>query len=382
MESIFAHFQSAKKYISQGIAISGGNSAGTISGLAPTPTIPDRGPNSDLPHYNFEQGWSEPRPLSADNSYTIVTRSFAPHSSFGGGFEGNDRGYSTDIDASSKVTQEVGIDLDEDQAITSFEEHSDQTTHHLVPEQIYSPTENPDGGLLHQNVIQDGDKTILQFGTEIDAENPFSVIPGTDLNPAPSIDVFTEYELVQDKENNTLNITGTITGDDFPATEALIYDSNGQPLFLGVGAPPEFASPLTTLIGENDRPITDFDIVVNTDSHGNFESVVSDGKEYSIEDWNESFTSQEVDFVDPLTDPVNGGLEEINEAAGEISDEVSEAQTEISEADGFIDTTGEIIEGGVEIGGEIIEGIQESGQAFEDGFNDTKDAIIDKIFGD
>lgn len=372
MDNVLAHFNSAKQFVSDGVQALGG----LFQSANPSPqlfTDPALGPNSDLPHYNPHAGWGEPQALTEDNSYTIVTRSFAPDSTFGGGFEGNDRGFSTDIDASSKVTQEIGIDLDEEQAITSFEEYSDETVHQLVPESIHSPTEIPDGGILHQNVIQEGDKTILQFGTELDAENPF--ITFGDDNPAPSIDVFTEYELVQDKEANTLNISGTITGDDFPATEALIYDNNGQPLFLGVGTPPQLASPLVTLLGENHRPITDFDIVVNTDDHGNFESVISDGQEYTIEEWNESFTSQEVDFTDPLTDPFNGAIEEANEAAGEISDEVSEAGQEISDADGFFDTAGEILEGGGEIGREILEGAGEIDQAFDEGVSDTIEGI-------
>ncbi len=378
MDTIFVHINSAKQFISQGVQILVGTILQTGSPSNPHITNPTLGPNSDLPHYN-PQPWGDPQPLTEDNSYTIVTRSFAPDSTFGGGFEGNDRGFSTDIDAGSKVSQEIGIDLDEEQPITSFEEHSDETTHRLVPERIHSPTEVPEGGILHQNVIQDGDKTILQFGTEIDAENPFIPNPFSDHNPAPSIDVFTEYEIVQDKESNTLTIAGTITGDDFPATEALIYDANGQPLFLGVGAPPELASPLTTLLGENHRPITDFDIVVNTDEQGNFESVISEGQEYTIEEWNESFTSQEVEFTDPLTDPINGSIEEINEAAGEVSDEFDEAGQEIRDADGFIDTTGEIIEGGGEILGEVGEGIAETGDAFVDGVGDTIGGVRDVL---
>jgi len=377
MESIIAHLTSAKQFVSQGISALGAQSSSANPNNSAYLGVINAGPNADLPHYINAVGWGQPVALTADNSYTFVTRAFAPDSTFGGGFEGNDRGFSTDPDASSKVTQEVGIDLDETNPIQSFEEYSDETVHQLVPEGIHSPTEIPEGAILHQNVVQDGDTTVLQFGTEIDAENPFTKVNG--VNPAPSIDIFTEYEITQDKEANTLEISGTITGDDFPATEALIYDSHGNPLFLGIGKPPEFASPLVNLIGENNRPITDFDITVNVDDRGNFQSVISDGQEYSIEEWNESFTSQEVEFVDPLTDPVNGGFEEINEAASEVSDEIDEAQQEISDADGFIDTAGEIIEGGAEVIGEVGEGIIEASNAFEDGFNETRDAVIDKL---
>lgn len=389
MENILAHLNSAQQYVNTGLSEMVGSQNAPELSVGPNTDLPHYnpggpiaqeqfvGPNTDIPHYN-PNVMTEPQSLTADNSYTFVTRAFAPDSTFGGGFEGNDRGYSTDIDASSKVTQEVGIDLDEEQPITSFDEYSDETKHRLVPEGVHSPTESPDGSLVHSNVVQDGDTTTLQFGTELDAENPFIIFPG-DNNPAPSIDIFTEYEIVQDKDNNVLNISGTITGDDFPATEALIYDSNGQPLFLGVGAPPELASPLVNLIGENNRPITDFEISVNTDDHGNFVSVEADGQEYTIEEWNESFTSQDIEFTDPLTDPFNEGLEEINEAGGEIADEVSEAGQEISDADGFLDTSGEILEGGAEIGLEVVEGTAETVVGFAEGTQDTVEGIIGSI---
>ncbi len=338
---------------------------------------------SDVHLYNLRNGWNAPTPLFEDNSYTIVTRSFAPPSTFGGGFEGNNRGYSTDIDASSKVTQLVDIDLDEQNPIQDFDEYSDTTRHQLIPGRIYERTEIPDGGIVHQNVRQEGDKTILQFGTEIDAENPFTAGPGGNPNPAPSIDVFTEYEITQDKTNNTLHIKGAITGDNFPATEALIYDANGNPLFLGVGAPNELASPLVTLIGENDRPITDFDITVNTDANGNFESIEANGQTIPIDQWNENFTRQDPSFTDPITGYVDGAIEESREAAGEIKDETLEAITEIREAEGVRDTVGEVVEGGAEIGGEILEGGAEVGKTFvEDSIKTagaTAGEVIDRV---
>jgi len=397
MESIFSHLITAKQHVSTGLsAITGIASSNGLttdptlgpnsdlphynSGITPPPVL-NVGPNTDIPHYNPNGGWNNPQGLTEDNSYTIVTRAFAPDSTFGFGFEGNDRGYSIDIDAESKVTQEIGIDLDEDQAITSFDEYSDETRHRAVPAEIHSPREIPQGQIIHNNVVQDGDRTVLQFGTELDAKNPFTDFLGV---PAPSIDIFTEYEIIQDKENNILTIGGTITGDNFPATEALIYDANGQALFLGVGAPPALASPLVDLLGENNRPITNFELSVNTDDHGNFISVEADGQAYTIEEWNESFTSQEIDFTDPITDPFNEAFEEFNEAGEEVSGEFSEAVNEIGQADGFFDTAGETLEGTGEVAWEVLEGGTEitlgSIEGKIDTITGTTEAVIDKIF--
>lgn len=154
-----------------------------------------------------------------------------------------------------------------------------------------------------------------------------------DFNPSPALDVNTNLEVVSDRENNTLQITGQITGDNFPATEVFINDQNGQAVFLATGKPPAIATPIVNLLdfGLSNRAIADVNTTINTDESGNFLSVESDGQTYSIEEWNQQFESRDPGFTDPLA-PINNATLELREGYGEISDEFNEAISEIGAA--------------------------------------------------
>lgn len=50
--------------------------------------------------------------------------------------------------------------------------------------------------------------------------------------------------------------------------------------------------PLTELPGQNQRDITDFNFTVTTDKNGNFTGVKLGKATYTIQNWNNRFTSQ------------------------------------------------------------------------------------------
>jgi len=299
---------------------------------------------------------------TGDHQYVISTRSFAPPDSFGGGFQGDSRGYSLDPNVTSRIHSEVTVDTDDQVTIgaSDISAHSDPSIHHAIP--FYTPTETPSADILNQSVNHDDDQSTLTFKAKHSGKDAVLDIPvpgifgGGTVNPAPALDVYTDLKIVDDRANNTLKITGDITGDNFPATETYITDSNGQSLFLATGKPPAIATPAVNLVDfGNEREIGTVDITVNTDEAGNFVSVESEGKTIDIDEWNQEFLSRDPSFIDPFQ-PLNDASLEIREGGREVTGELVEAAVEIATADGFFDTTGEVIEGAGEV-------LYESGEA-------------------
>jgi hypothetical protein len=109
------------------------------------------------------------------------------------------------------------------------------------------------------------------------------------------IDTYVILEMVEDKRAGQLRVRGSLVGDNFPATEALIRDASGQTVFLGIGfyesqGGDQNTGPMLALPGDNRRPIAQFDLTLTLDNKGNFTGVVTGGKKYSVADWNRKFS--------------------------------------------------------------------------------------------
>lgn len=320
------------------------------------------------------------RNTGADHTYTISTRSFAPPGSFGGGFQGDDRGYSTDLSATSRIHSTVTIDADDQVSIgpDDVSAGSDPSVHHLIP--FYTPTETPNINILNQRVQHDGDVSTIDFETRHSGEDAVPRIPILDMNPSPTLDVNTNLRVVSDRDANTLVVTGEITGDDFPATEVFINDNNGQSVFLATGKPPGVATPIVNLLdfGVWDRHIADVSTTINTDEQGNFLSVESDGRTYSIEEWNREFESRDPGFVDPL-EGINDAASEVREGYNEIGSEISEARQEISDASNVFSASYETAEAGVEILSEVGETFVSSTGGLATGTAEAGVGVVDWV---
>ncbi|MBX2826014.1 MAG: hypothetical protein KTR33_14875 [Gammaproteobacteria bacterium] len=313
---------------------------------------------------------STPVPEPEQNHrYVLTTRSFAPPESFGGGFQGDNRGYTTDPDVTSRITSTIAVDTDDQVNITADDvsAHSDPSIWHPVP--FYAPTETPTVEILHQDVEHQEDVSIISVKTKHAGEDAVPAVtlpgwspvaPGQQFNPSPSLDVYTDLRLVDNRQLNTLSISGQITGDNFPATEVFITDNSGQSLFLATGRPPAIASPIFNLpnYGMGPRHVADVAVVVNTDEQGNFVSVQLGNEEIPIDEWNETFEQRDAGFIDPL-EPLNAAALELRESYQEIGREWDEAGREISDANGVLDTSGEILEAGGELLWETGEGLVE-----------------------
>lgn len=295
-----------------------------------------------------------------DHTYVISTRSFAPHESFGAGFQGDNRGFSTDPDVTSRIHSTITLDTTNpntihDPDIVSAE--SDPSVYHVTP--FLRPEETPSVDLFGaQYGSQDGsDRSTIDVSTKHSGKDAYGEYLGFGIgNPAPAIDVHTNLNIVDDRHDQTLTITGELTGDNFPATEAFITDPSGQSVFLATGGPPAIATPFINLMGDRQRPITDISVTFNTDENGNFVSVADGDRTYSLDEWNEQFTAEQPDFTEP---PIIAGLNsstlELRESYGEVGGAVSGGWNEIREADGAAATSVEVLEAGGDVVGEVLE---------------------------
>ncbi|PWJ60020.1 RHS repeat-associated protein [Dyadobacter jejuensis] len=219
--------------------------------------------------------------------YPITIRSFAPFSSFGFGFHGDNRGFSTSANASARAHQRINFDTDK----TSISAQAWSSPTYMSSNPNGAKRALPSIEFTNGLSIKDGgDSRTFGFGTHSAAANP-KTPPGT-----PDIGVFSNFSITENKKAGTLSLSGQLTGDNFPSTEAFINDPSGQGLFLGVGQigadVGRNTGPFTELPGQNsDNPITSFNLTITTDKKGNFTGVQSGGKTYSIADWNNQFSN-------------------------------------------------------------------------------------------
>ena len=210
--------------------------------------------------------------------YPITIRAFAPFNYFGGGFHGDgaNRGYTTSSTATARVHQRINFDTDKTSMTTNA--WSSPTSHRFLPGSLTgTPSVKFTDGL---KIAKSGDAKTFEFGSHVAGSNP--MVPGS-----PPIDVFSNFSITENKKAGTLNISGTLKGDNFPSKEAFVTDPTGQNVFIGVGF--YEGSPFSSLDGENKRDISSFNFSISTDKKGNFTGVKMGDKSFSIGDWNKMF---------------------------------------------------------------------------------------------
>jgi RHS repeat-associated protein len=226
--------------------------------------------------------------------YPITIRSFAPFESFGFGFHGDNRGYSSASSnpgikdgPTARAHQRILFDTDKKDIFAYG--WSSPTFKTANPDD--AATANPTVTLTKGFAISEaGDVKAFVFGTHSAASNP-----KTPQGVTPNIDVFSNFTIVENKKKGTLSISGTLTGDNFPSTEAFISDTKGKNVFIGIGQIGANVGvntgPFTELPRENENnSITSFNFTITTDKKGNFTGVIEGNKTYTLEAWNKKFT--------------------------------------------------------------------------------------------
>jgi RHS repeat-associated protein len=207
--------------------------------------------------------------------YPITIRSFAPASSFGLGFHGDNRGYSTNSDVSARVHQKLNFDTDKNYLTGSS--WSSPTWHTAMPSYQKTATTNFDISAFSAESADDSRK--FNISTHNAGANPL-------ISGSPPIDVFSSISITE--KNGLLSISTKLTGDNFPSTEAFITDPSGKSAFIGIGF--YKGGPFSSLSGENkDRAIGTMNMSISTDKKGNFTGVSYGSKNYSLGDWNKLF---------------------------------------------------------------------------------------------
>ncbi|WP_052354134.1 RHS repeat-associated core domain-containing protein [Flectobacillus major] len=218
--------------------------------------------------------------------YPITIRAFAPFKEFGFGFHGDGRGYSTSSTATARMHQRINFDTDKSSISTKAWSSPTYMAGDPSGAKTATPSVEFTKGL---SISEKGDSKTFGFATSAAAANP-KTPAGT-----PDINVFSDFSVTENKKAGTLSISGKLTGDNFPSTEAFVTDPSGNNLFLGVGqidAGVDKDWGVRHLVGEDKgNPITSFNITITTDKKGNFTGVQSGGTTYSISDWNKKYSN-------------------------------------------------------------------------------------------
>jgi RHS repeat-associated protein len=219
--------------------------------------------------------------VDPDGQYPIdiITRSYAPFKEFGPPFaryNGDNRGHSLSRNASYRTSATINYD-------------TETYKRNIVGGRSlsYAVGASPEDGTYSNTYIKD-----RSSGNNLDVH---SYGNNADVTGSWDIDQFTKLSVTTDgdiKGDHILNITGTISGDDFPNQESFVTDANGNSLwfenFATTGG--EGTGPTLDLMRENEKDVNiNVNIQINVNADGIFQSVIQGDKTISISDWNKQF---------------------------------------------------------------------------------------------
>ena len=226
--------------------------------------------------------------VDPDGQYPIyvLTRSYAPFRTFGlpgDKFYGDNRGHTLNKGASYRTLASINYDTETRQT-SAF------------------------GGLSRShNVRGTKDATSRTNISDRSAGNSIDVHSfGNNAAQKGSwdIDQFTKLKVTTEgniKQNHILNVSGTISGDDFPNQESMISDSKGNTLWLGnyETSGGNVTGPTMNLANENESDVhINIGIRISVNKDGVFQGVMQTGKDgkesmISVGDWNKKFKSDD-----------------------------------------------------------------------------------------
>jgi RHS repeat-associated protein len=209
----------------------------------------------------------------------IITRSYAPFKTFGPAFaryHGDARGNSLVGNASYRTS--VGIKYDTETYTRSFDEGESLS---------YKVGSRPKDGTYSKTFVKDRSSKnkldVHSYGNNADQPGSWDIDQFTKLTVATKGDI---------KGDHTLNIVGSISGDNFPNQESLISDKSGNTLWLGnfITSGGKATGPTMSLARENEEDVQiNINISIRVNSEGIFQGVIHGDKMISISDWNKKF---------------------------------------------------------------------------------------------
>ena len=240
-------------------------------------------PLSEQYHWQTHYAFSENRvidgvELEGLERVSIHTASYAPFNSFGkvtvyraggvplqiGPFKGDgaSRTAGTDPNASSRVYGRTDLDLGASTAKETLvgvtargsESHNLQTGESTYSEASATTTVTKDGNTVGVNMHVSGNNDLVPGSPDIDVK------PSLTMTVTP-----------MEGGGKAVQITGQVRGDGFPANETYITDQSGNGVLLGSSQPnagPNMG-PVTSLPGDNSRPMSTIDTTIYFDNNDN-----------------------------------------------------------------------------------------------------------------
>ena len=236
--------------------------------------------------YNSPYAFSENSPiaffeLEGLEKISIHSASFAPFDRFGGPFKGDgaNRKFQTDPNASSRMRGSIGLDVSSGGITKTGQEQRGSISHAFG---ISTMSEAELQSNLSESTNEDG-LTSAVLGFELSGNN--DLVPGSPDIDAKGVIGIAARDLGE--EGSIISFSGEITGDKFPANETFVTDQSGIGVFLGVSGAD--GNPLKSLPGDNNRSMSSFTLSIRFDKQGNIQNVIQNGKEFSVEQFNEQF---------------------------------------------------------------------------------------------
>jgi hypothetical protein len=219
--------------------------------------------------------------IDVNGEYPIyfITRSYAPFEEFGpifARYKGDNRTNTLDRGASYRTLVSIKHDTElkttESFGGISYTKSVDGKKYSISPTYVDNRTKKG------SNFID-----VHSFG------NNKAEIGSWDIDQFTKLNVNIEGDI---SSSHILHIQGTISGDDFPNQESIIYDNEGNTLWLGkfeTNRGPGIG-PLLNLAGSGESDIQiKIDIKIQVNEDGIFEGVIKDGKLISNDEWNKQF---------------------------------------------------------------------------------------------
>jgi hypothetical protein len=253
-------------------------------------------------------------------SFRLEMRIFAPFDSFGGGFKGDNRGFSVS-DSSSRLRGSVSVNL-RDATISKLEKSSGLS---VGPVDLTGPVKT-----AHSKPQLTVSSQKLEHGAAIDmhlsGSNPL-------IFGSPDIDNRAQVSLEQ-LLPGVVRVTAVLSGDKFPANELVLRDSAGKGVFLGGFMPNDKGEVWTKLWGNADRPESKLQITCTVDGQGHLGRVLSaelttpvgvisnvhqPNSTFTLEGWNRTATTVLTPDHMPLPERIENQRDQPNQSEQEAS---------------------------------------------------------------
>lgn len=213
-------------------------------------------------------------------TFTLTTRSFAPFETFGGGFEGDNRGFTENMNVTSRISQSTTFTLGG--SVVSNVAHSSPSRRG----RRVATSDPTSRGLATKN-----DDQSIRVAQEYAGNNPLVPLsPDIDVSHRATISI----EAAQDG-TFTLRIQGQLQGDTFPSAEVIFSDASGRSVLIHTYATSggRNTGPFRRLPLKGDKPMGDYDVFIKFDAAGNITSVSGPSRQFKpASEWNRDMRSR------------------------------------------------------------------------------------------